>query len=86
MIDQGELFTINNPCIGVCTTNSKGYCLGCLRSRQERYHWNSMTSFQQQLVVNLCNKRRLKIQSQNSPQISDNASDLLNDATQGDLF
>lgn len=63
MIDQGELFAIDNPCVGVCTSNSKGYCLGCLRSRQERYHWNQLTLFQQQIVINLCQKRKLKIQS-----------------------
>lgn len=61
MIDQGELFTIPNPCKGVCTSNSRGYCRGCLRSRQERFHWNDLTQFQQQLIVNLCEKRRLKI-------------------------
>ena len=61
MIDQGELFSIPNPCKGVCTSNSRGYCRGCLRSRQERFHWNEFTAFQQQLIVNLCEKRRLKI-------------------------
>lgn len=61
MIDQGELFSIPSPCKGVCTSNSRGYCRGCLRSRQERFHWNEFTAFQQQLIVNLCEKRRLKI-------------------------
>ena len=33
MNEQIELFDIDNPCIGVCTSNKKGYCFGCLRSR-----------------------------------------------------
>jgi predicted Fe-S protein YdhL (DUF1289 family) len=61
MIDQGELFDIPNPCKGICEVNDKGFCKGCLRSRQERFHWQEMSPFQKQLVVNLCNKRRLKL-------------------------
>ena len=61
MIDQGELFSIPNPCKGVCTSNSRGYCRGCLRSRQERFHWHEFSPFQQQLIANACEKRRLKI-------------------------
>ena len=61
MIDQGELFSIPNPCRGVCTSNNRGYCKGCLRSRQERFHWNEFSAFQQQLIINLCEKRRQKI-------------------------
>lgn len=61
MIDQGELFDILNPCIGVCEVNNAGYCRGCLRSRQERFHWNAFTTHQKQLVVNLCEKRRRKL-------------------------
>jgi len=61
MIDQGELFIIPNPCRGVCTANNKGYCKGCLRSRKERFHWNDFTPHQQQMIINLCERRRLKI-------------------------
>ncbi|GGY44385.1 hypothetical protein GCM10011297_16670 [Bacterioplanes sanyensis] len=61
MLDQGELFPIPNPCRGVCQVNNRGYCKGCLRSRQERFHWHEFTPFQQQLIINLCDKRRRKI-------------------------
>ncbi|MDF1763543.1 MAG: DUF1289 domain-containing protein [Oleibacter sp.] len=61
MIDQGELFVIPNPCQGICTSNNRGFCLGCLRSRDERFYWHEFTPFQQQLIANLCEKRRLKI-------------------------
>lgn len=61
MIDQGELFDIPNPCIGICTVNNKGYCKGCLRNRKERQHWYEFSPFQKQLIINLCDKRRQKI-------------------------
>ena len=61
MIDQGELFDIPNPCIGICTVNNKGYCKGCLRNRKECQHWYEFSPFQKQLIINLCDKRRQKI-------------------------
>ena len=61
MIDQGELFDIPNPCKGVCVSNNRGFCKGCLRSREERFHWHELTPFQKYQVINLCEKRRQKI-------------------------
>ena len=55
---QFELFPVPSPCIGVCTTNSKGYCLGCFRSRNERFNWNDMTPVQKMRVIDLCKKRK----------------------------
>jgi predicted Fe-S protein YdhL (DUF1289 family) len=63
MIDQGELFDIPSPCRRICELNNRGYCKGCFRSRDERLYWNQFTTFQKQLVVNLCEKRRLKVLS-----------------------
>jgi len=83
MIDQGELFIIPNPCKGICTSNNRGYCKGCLRSRQERFHWNEFSPFQQQLIINLCEKRRQKIIAARNP-ISDDETD--NHEHQPDLF
>lgn len=60
MIDQKEMFDIANPCRGICEVNNKGYCKGCLRKREERFHWNEFTPFQKQLIVNLCGRRRAK--------------------------
>ncbi len=82
MLDQGELFTIPNPCRGVCTSNNKGYCKGCLRSRKERFHWNDFTPFQQQLVINLCERRRLKILAGPSEDTIEEETDI----SQLDLF
>lgn len=61
MLDQGELFSIPNPCRGICQANNRGYCKGCLRSREERFHWHEFTPYQQQIIINLCEKRRRKI-------------------------
>lgn len=61
MIDQGEFFDIPSPCVGICAVNNRGYCKGCLRNRQERFHWNDFTLFQKQQVINLCSRRRQKI-------------------------
>lgn len=54
------MFEIANPCRGVCEVNNKGYCKGCLRKREERFHWNDFTPFQKQMIVNLCGRRRIK--------------------------
>ena len=61
IIDQGELFRIPNPCIGVCENNNRGYCKGCLRSRQERFGWNDFSEYQRHLVVQVCQQRRKRI-------------------------
>ena len=57
MASQLELFELGNPCIGVCQTDERGYCLGCFRSRQERFNWQKMTSTEQQEVLRLCRDR-----------------------------
>lgn len=61
MIDQGELFEIPSPCKRICEMNNKGYCIGCFRSRDERLYWNQFSNFQKQQVINLCERRRLKV-------------------------
>lgn len=55
---QFELFPVPSPCIGVCTTNAKGYCLGCFRSRNERYNWNDLAPVKKMRVIDLCKKRK----------------------------
>lgn len=60
-MQQLELITIENPCINVCQSDNRGYCLGCFRSREERYNWANMTTEQKRRVLELCkgrNKRR----------------------------
>ena len=62
MNQQIELFEITNPCIGVCQSNKKGYCFGCLRSRPERQLWHSMTTEQRREVLRLVSGRKLRIE------------------------
>ena len=62
MKQQIELFEIANPCIGVCQSNKKGYCFGCLRSRPERQLWHSMTTEQRREVLRLVSGRKLRIE------------------------
>ncbi|MFI8555575.1 MULTISPECIES: DUF1289 domain-containing protein [Psychrobacter] len=62
MNQQFELFEIANPCIGLCQSNKKGYCFGCLRSRTERQLWHEMTTEQQREVLRLIAGRKLRIE------------------------
>ncbi len=73
-MDQLELFPLPSPCIDVCEANNKGYCKGCLRSRQERQQWYLMNNLQKRYVIRLCHLRRqklkqLKIRQQNGEPI-----------------
>lgn len=61
-MEQLEFFVIPSPCVGVCESNSKGYCKGCLRSRDERLYWLKMNDTQKQQVLRLCVLRRKKWQ------------------------
>ncbi|MGL5360034.1 MAG: DUF1289 domain-containing protein [Shewanella sp.] len=61
-MEQLAFFEIPSPCIGVCQTDSRGYCKGCLRSRDERFHWLSFTDAQKFDVIRLCNQRRRRRQ------------------------
>ncbi|MCF7521247.1 DUF1289 domain-containing protein [Neisseria sp. ZJ106] len=60
-MQQPDFFTIPSPCIGVCQANAKGYCKGCLRSREERLYWLQMSDDQKHQVMRLLAQRRAKI-------------------------
>lgn len=62
MQNQIELFAVENPCIGVCQSNKKGYCFGCLRSRPERQMWFRMTNEQRREVLRLIVGRKQRIE------------------------
>ena len=68
MFNQIELFEIDNPCVGVCQSNKKGYCFGCLRSRQERQLWLRMTNEEKREVLRLIVGRRKRIEQMRSRQ------------------
>lgn len=58
---QLEFFEIPSPCIGVCEVNNKGFCKGCLRSRDERLHWLQFNAEQKREVVRLCQSRKARV-------------------------
>lgn len=62
-MQQVELFPVPNPCVGVCQSNAKGYCMGCLRSRTERQNWNDLMPAEKMRILDLCNLRKKKIEA-----------------------
>lgn len=60
-MSQFELFSIDSPCIGVCTMNKQGYCIGCLRNRTERQTWHQMSDDEKRRVILLITRRAKRI-------------------------
>jgi predicted Fe-S protein YdhL (DUF1289 family) len=58
--EQLELFPIPSPCVGRCQTDSRGYCIGCLRSREERFDWLKFSPAQQREIIRLCKQRKYR--------------------------
>jgi len=56
--DQLQLFNVENPCVNICEVNNRGYCIGCLRSREERFHWHELPDSTKSKVLKLCQQRR----------------------------
>ena len=59
--DQLEMFRIANPCVGVCESNARGYCKGCLRSRDERFNWHQKSEQEQRDIIERLGKRRARL-------------------------
>jgi len=57
-MQQLEFFDIPSPCIGVCESGPRGYCIGCYRSREERTHWHSIDDRTKRIIVQACNRRK----------------------------
>ena len=62
MMEQLSFFAVPSPCIGVCQSDSRGYCVGCLRNRDERFNWMSYSELQKQDVIRLCLQRKRRRQ------------------------
>lgn len=60
---QAELFEIPSPCRRICETDSRGYCRGCLRSRDERFNWLKFGDGEKREVLRLCLQRRQRIEA-----------------------
>lgn len=86
MIDQGEFFPTPNPCKSICTVNNKGFCKGCYRSREERFHWNEFTEYQKHLVVQICHVREKRIDAARRKKLLQQAQAKAQQKAQFDLF
>ncbi|MDR0219500.1 MAG: DUF1289 domain-containing protein [Enterobacteriaceae bacterium] len=60
MAEQLEFFVIPNPCKGICESDSRGFCRGCYRSREERFTWMKLSDGQKREVLRLCHDRYLR--------------------------
>lgn len=78
-MEQLEFFVIPSPCRGVCESNQKGYCKGCLRSRDERLYWLKFSDRQKLQVLRLCQLRRRKLEQllQQSQQVGEDKDSLI---------
>jgi predicted Fe-S protein YdhL (DUF1289 family) len=57
-LKQIEIFEITSPCIGVCQSGPKGFCVGCFRSREERLHWMNLEQDVQSKIIKACAHRK----------------------------
>jgi hypothetical protein len=57
-LKQIEIFEITSPCIGVCQSGPKGFCVGCFRSREERVHWINLEQDIQSKIIKACAARK----------------------------
>ncbi|MDX6022030.1 DUF1289 domain-containing protein [Scandinavium sp. V105_16] len=60
MAEQLEFFPVQSPCRGICQSDERGYCRGCMRSRDERFNWQQFNDAQKQEVLRLCRQRLLR--------------------------
>ncbi len=80
-MQQLEFFEIPSPCIGVCQSGPKGFCLGCFRSREERQHWLKIDNATKRIIVKACSRRKKAyLARQNKPSLSSPSPE------QGELF
>lgn len=85
--DQLEMFSLPNPCVGVCESNRFGYCKGCLRSREERFNWHAKTEPEQRQILTLLSKRRTRLLKQVRQQSGQESTQLNHQTpTQKHLF
>lgn len=45
---------------GICQVDERGYCRGCMRTRDERFNWQHFSDTQKQEVLRLCRQRLLR--------------------------
>jgi len=80
---QLELFHIPSPCRGICQNGQNGFCRGCFRSREERFHWMQFSDEEKRYVIKLCKarqhrwlKKQIEIKMQKQPAENEVMDDL----------
>jgi predicted Fe-S protein YdhL (DUF1289 family) len=66
---QLEFFDIPSPCVEVCQSNEKGYCLGCMRTREERKEWIHLNNDTKQKVIKRCLQRKKRQKNKDNPKV-----------------
>ena len=66
---QLEFFDIPSPCVGICQSNVKGYCVGCMRTRDERQNWITLDNDNKQKVIKRCIQRKKREQNKHKHKV-----------------
>lgn len=73
---QLEMFSVPSPCIGVCQTGERGYCVGCFRSREERLYWLQIDDTTKRTIIKACARRKAyALHKKNKQDKTDNSED-----------
>jgi predicted Fe-S protein YdhL (DUF1289 family) len=75
-LKQIEIFEITSPCIGVCQSGPKGFCVGCFRSREERVHWINLEQDVQSKIIKACAARKKRARAVNKKSTTDTSQQL----------
>lgn len=68
MAEQLEFFPVPSPCRGICQSDDRGYCRGCMRSRDERFNWMRFSDAQKRDVLRLCRLRFQRLRRAVKPE------------------
>lgn len=85
-MDQLELFDLPNPCIGVCESDNRGYCKGCLRSREERFNWPQKPVAEKARILKLLAQRKKRRQLISMHPQQNDIAKLTKDTPEPDFF
>ena len=73
---QLEFFDVPSPCVGICQSDEKGHCLGCMRSRNERQEWKHFSNDEKQKVIKRCIQRKKRKVNKHKAKIVEPVADL----------
>ena len=68
---QLDFFDIPSPCVNVCQSDPKGFCLGCMRTRDERKDWNTLDNDNKQKVIKRCLQRKKRQNNKKLSKVAD---------------